>query len=81
METEVSRGEIELLVVGGIIGNVHLAVFAGDAAVFLNDYGGVVVETGSTFLEQRGYDDNPELLRQFSVESCGRTGVRQGRSY
>ena len=72
METQVARGEVELLIIGRVIRNVHLAVFACYAAILLQNDCGVVVQTGSTTLEQRGNDDYAQLFRQVAKEIGGR---------
>ena len=72
MEAQVARGEIELLVVGWIVRDVHLAVFACYAAILLQNDCGVVVQAGSTTLEQRGNDDYAQLFRQVAKEIGGR---------
>ena len=68
METEVARGEVEFFVIGWVVGDVHLAILAGDGAVLLQDYSRVVVETRGTALEERGDDDHAEVFRQLAVE-------------
>ena len=73
MEPHIARGEVELLVVGRIIGYVHLAVGACDAAVFLQHHSRVVIQPWSPFLEKRGNDDYAELLCQLTEESGGWT--------
>ena len=52
VEAQVAWGEVELLVVGWIVGDVHLAVDAGDVARLLDDHGCVVVEAGGTAFEE-----------------------------
>lgn len=74
LETEVAGREIEFLVVGGIIRDVHLAVFAGDGAVLVQHYGRVVVQAGSTALEERGDDHHAQLLGQGTKTLGRRTG-------
>ena len=75
-ETEVAGGEVEFLVVGGVVGNVHLAVFARDGTVALKDYGGVVVEARCAALEERGDEHNGVAACEIA-EKCGR-GPRDG---
>src|SRR6202041_104535 len=57
-EAEVAGGEVELLVVERVVGDVHLAVEVGDAAVFFDGDGGVVVEAGGAALEQGRDEDD-----------------------
>ena len=78
VEAEVAGREIELLVISGIIGNVHLAVFAGYRAVALYDHGRVVIKAGSTLLEKGGDDDDTTLLRDLSKEFGRWTGYGLG---
>ena len=73
METEVARGEVELLVVGRIIGDVHLAMDAGYAAVAFEDNGSVVVKPRCTTLEETGDEDNLVLGCKRAEEVSGRT--------
>src|SRR5262245_10200831 len=61
LEAEVAGGEIELLVVGGIVGDVHLAVNPSDLAVGVENRRGVVVQSWSPALEQRRDDHDLEL--------------------
>ena len=69
-EAEVAGGEVELLVVERVVGDVHFAVEARDAAVGLEDGGGVVVEAWRTALEERG-DDDDLFLAGDSAEALG----------
>ena len=57
-EAEVAGGEVELLVVERVVGDVHLAVGVGDAAVFFDGDGGVVVEAGGAAFEEAGDEDD-----------------------
>ena len=59
LETEVARREVEFLVVAGVVGDVHLTVFAGDGAVLLQDHSGVVIQPCGATLKQRR--DNHDL--------------------
>ena len=53
LEAQIPRGEVELLVVGGVIGDVHLAILPSDGAVALQDHGGIVVQACGTTLKER----------------------------
>ena len=73
-EAEVAGGEVELLVVEGVVGDVHLAVDVGDAAVLVDGDGGVVVEAGGAALEEAGDEDDAVSRRRglrTSVEGPG----------
>lgn len=68
-EAEVARGEVELLVICGVVGYVHLAVFTGYGAVAVKDDGCVVVESGSAALEYGGDDDHFQLGGEKAVSA------------
>ena len=74
LEAEVAGGEIELLVVGGVVGDVHLAMYAGDAAILLKDDGGVVVEPCGTALEEAGDEHDSVFTRERAIERGGGPG-------
>lgn len=76
METEVAGGEIELLVVAGVVGDMHLTVFASYRSVAVEDYGCVVVQTGGTLLEERCHQDDAVVARCRTIEIGRRTGNR-----
>src|SRR5580658_959321 len=61
-ETEIARSEVIFLVIERIIGDVHLAVKTAQGSVRVKHGGGVVVDAGGAFLEQRGNEDDPKLL-------------------
>ena len=52
-KTEITGSEIEFLVVERIVGNVHLAIFAEEGAVGIENGAGVVVDAGGAALEKR----------------------------
>ena len=66
LETEVAGREIKFFVEQRVVGNVHLAVDAEQRTVGVNDGGGVVINAGGAFLEQRGDDDDLVFLREFA---------------
>lgn len=68
-EAEVARCEVELLVVGRVVGDVHLAILAGDRAVAFHDDSRVVIQTRSTALEERCDDNHVALVCQCAVRS------------
>ena len=51
-ETEVSWGEVKLLVVKGVVGDMHLAISTSQGAISLNDCGSVVIEAGGAAFEE-----------------------------
>ncbi len=61
LEAEVAGGEVELLVVARVVGDVHLAVLAHVAAPPVEHGGGVVVEAGGPLLEEAGDDRHVQL--------------------
>ena len=78
MEAEVARSKVELLVVGGVIGDVHLTMDASNAAVFLENDGCIVIEARRTALEKAGDEDNGMLAGKGAEEFGGRTWNRLG---
>ena len=73
-EAQVSGREIELLIEERIVRDVHLAVGAGNAAVRLQDHGGIVINAGRTALKQRKHQHNAQFLGQLAVGLRGRPG-------
>jgi hypothetical protein len=49
---------------------VHLPILAEQLAVRINDGSGVVIETGSAFLEERGNDDDLVFLGELLECRC-----------
>lgn len=78
LETEVAGGEVEFLIVGGIVGDVHLAIFAGDGAVALKDHGGVVVEPRCAALKEGGDEHYGVAACEFAEKLGRRAGNRFG---
>ena len=81
-EPQVARGEVELLVVAGVVGDVHLAVDARQAAVGVDDRQRVVVEArGAALEDRRDHHDAqaPGHLAQ-GLRSSGRESARPGRN-
>ena len=70
-KTQIARREIKFLVIGGIVGNVHLAVDAGNLAGGIDDGGAIVVEAGCAALEDRS-DDDDVLITGDAAKRCGR---------
>ena len=70
VEANVARREIEFLVIGRVVGNVHLAISACDAAIDIEDDRRVMIETwGTTFEETR--DEHDVVLSCFlRIELC-----------
>src|SRR5262249_32315178 len=62
-ETEVARGEVILLEIEGIVGDVHLAVEAAQTAIRVEDDRAVVIHPGGAPLEQRRHHHRAGLPR------------------
>ena len=60
-KAEIAGSEIKFFVVERVVGNMHLAIFAGERSIVLENCGGVVVDAGSTAFEQ-GSDDSDMLF-------------------
>ena len=78
-EAEVAGREVELLVVGGVVGDVHLAVAAGQRAVRLEHDGGVVVQARRAALEERRDEHHAVAPRQGGVMFGGGAGDGLGQ--
>ena len=74
LEAEIAGGEVELLVVERVVGDVHLAVDPGERAVGFKDGGGVVIEAGGAALEEAGDDDDFFFARDLCEEVGGWAG-------
>jgi hypothetical protein len=73
LETEVARSEVELLVVGRVIGNMHLAMDTGDGAISLEDNSCIVVKPRCPAFEEAGDEYNAMLTRKGAEELGRRT--------
>ena len=73
-EAEVAGREVELLVEGGIVRDVHLAVEAGHLAVGVDDGGGVVVQAEGAALEERRHHHHARLLGRAAERFRARAG-------
>ena len=73
LEAEVTGREVEFLVVGRVVGDVHLAIFACDAAIALQNYGRIVVKARGATLKQGGDNHDAVLLGQGAEEVGRRT--------
>ena len=61
---QVAGGEVELLVVKRVVGNVHLAIEPAQSTVRVEECGGVVVDARGALLEQGSDEYDAKLLRQ-----------------
>src|SRR5262249_53822621 len=75
-EAQISRREVELLVVGGVVGDVHLAIEPEDLPVRVDDGCAVVVEAGGPPLEDRS-NNTYIVIPGGAAESLSR-GPRNG---
>ena len=76
LKAEIAGREVVLLVVERIVGDVHLAIEAGDGALGIQRDGGVVVEARRAPLEQRSDDGDLRLARHLGQP--GRRGTGNG---
>src|SRR6266404_577764 len=60
LKAQVARGEIEFFVIERIVGNVHLAILAGDLSIGVDNHRRVVISAGGALFTKRG--DNKVLL-------------------
>jgi len=74
LEAEVARREIEFFVVERVVGYVHLAIAPDEPAAGVDDDGGVVVEAGGTFFEDRADDGNAVFAGGVREGGSGRAG-------
>ena len=76
LEPEIAGGEVVLLVVERVVGDVHLAVTPTQRAVRVDDDGGVVVQARSAALEE-GADHRDAVVGRGAAEGVG-AGSRDG---
>lgn len=69
-KTQIAGGEIVLLEIQRVVGDVHLAIHAGQLALGIQGDGGVVIKPGGTAFKERGDEDDAELARQLSEALC-----------
>ena len=74
VESEVARREVELLVIGRVVGDMHFAVFPGNASVAIYHHCCVVVESWCATLEEGCHDDNSQLTCEVAEIFCRWTG-------
>lgn len=77
--SEIARCEIEFLIVGGIVRDMHLAVLSGYRAIFLKYNRCVVVEPGGTAFEKRGDKHHAASPGHFGIEIRGLSRYRYGK--
>ena len=77
LKTEVARREIKLLIVRGVVRNMHLAIFSEDVSVGIDHYCSIVINPGRAFFEKRRHNDNGFFPREF----CQRVGRRAGNTF
>ena len=79
MEAQVAGLEVKLLVIGWVIGDVHLTVFACNGAVAFHHHRRVVIQSSGTLLEERGDDYHAKLARQLPEKLGGWPGDGLGK--
>ena len=65
-KTEISGSEIELLVIGRIVGDVHLTIVASDFPIGIDHGRRIVVESRGAAFEEAGHNHDIVFCRQFS---------------
>src|SRR5262249_1689061 len=78
-EAEVAGREVELLVVQRVVGDVHLAIAAGEPAVGIEDDGRVVVDARGAPLEDGADDDHARVARDAGERVGRRSGYGLGQ--
>ena len=78
LESQVARGKVELLIEAGVVRNVHLPVFSGNAAILLQDHGRIVVKPRGPSLKEREDQDNAKFTCERSEPLSGRSRNRLG---
>src|SRR5262249_49351194 len=76
LEPEIARREVELLIEAWIVGNVHLAILAGDAALAGDRARRIVEESRRAPLEQAHDERHIELCGEAHERIAGRSGHR-----
>src|SRR3954465_14958009 len=71
LEAEVPGGEVKLLVIERIVGNVHLAIEPEDLAVGIDHHRCIVINAPCAFLKDGGNDRDLRLLRYFGENFRG----------
>ena len=77
LKAQVAGREIKLFVVKRIVGNVHLAILAGDLSFCVDDHSSVVVNARGSLFKERSHNDNLVLFRDFAE----RLGSWSGNSF
>ena len=79
LKPEIARREVKLLVIRGIVRDVHLAILAQVLPVRVDDGRGVVINAGGALLEKRGDDHDAGFPRDFLQLSRRRPGNLLGQ--
>src|SRR5262245_53049965 len=74
LKAEISRSEVKLLVVKGIIGNMHLAILTDDLSGSIDGHSRVVIDTGGSLFKQRSDDHYLLLFGNFAKSFAGGAG-------
>ena len=79
MEAEISGCEIEFFIIGRVVGNVHLAIFPGNATILFKHHSRVVIESGRTAFEERCYQHDAVFLGHGTIKVRGASGNGFGK--
>jgi hypothetical protein len=74
LETEIAGRKIKFFVKQRIVGNVHLAIYAQQRTVRVDDGGRVVINSGGPLFEKRGDNDDLEFFCQLEESISARPG-------
>src|SRR5262245_9681702 len=74
-KAQVTRGEIKFFIIQWVIRNMHLAVYAEQFSIRINNCSRIVVEPGGPLFEQGSNDHNLPVCREFL-----KTGGRRSRN-
>ena len=66
LKSQIARREVELLIISGIIRNVHLTILAGNRAITFQYDRRVVIQPRRPALEKGEHEDNPQLPVQLT---------------
>src|SRR6266849_8406367 len=74
LKSEIARREIKFLVIKRVVRDVHLAIFAEHFPIGIENNGGIVINTGTAFLEKRRDDDDAKFSCELRVSICRTPG-------
>jgi hypothetical protein len=74
LETEIAGSEVKLLIIRGIVRDVHLAIFPKVLAVGVDDCRRIMINAGRSLLEKRSDNHSPGFARDRFQLGGRRTG-------